>query len=155
MAYHFVTPDAFAELAEAGGFAEHATVHGRSYGTSHAEIRRLWAAGRDVLFDIDVQGEEQLTRAYPDLVRIFIMPPSMDELERRLRGRATDSDDQIAIRLTNAVGELRQAERYDYVIVNDDLDRAVSDFHAILHAERCRRPRVPALVDLLASLPHA
>ncbi len=124
--YHFVDEAEFRATLEAGGFAEHATVHGNLYGTSVEEIDRLRAApgARAVLFDIDVQGAEQLIGRYPEALRIFILPPSLAELEARLRGRGTETEEALALRLDNAVAELERHGEFDHIIVNDDLDEA-------------------------------
>ncbi|MEZ4267820.1 MAG: guanylate kinase [Myxococcota bacterium] len=149
--YHFVDDPTFDAMVAEGGFAEHARVHARRYGTSHAEIRRLWAEGRDILFDIDPQGAFQLMAAYADAITIFMLPPSMAVLEARLRGRHTETEEQIQIRLSNARSEIACAPRYHYVIVNDDVDVAAQTFRAILRAERAKTDRhATALSDLLA-----
>ena len=139
--YRFVDDPAFDRMVEAGEFAEWAHVHSRRYGTSRGEIARRFGQGLDVLFDIDPQGGVQLMDAYPDAVTIFVLPPSMEELERRLRGRGTEAEDQVAVRLGNAREEIGYADRYDYVIVNDDLSRAVAAFEHIIAAERLRSTR--------------
>lgn len=144
--YHFVDDQTFDRLVASDAFAEWAHVHDRRYGTSHAEITRLADEGRDILFDIDVQGAEQLLAAYPDAVSIFLLPPSFEELERRLRGRGTDSEAQLDTRLRNARTELAAVERFTYLIVNDRVDDAVASFLAVLRAERCRRTRQPAVL---------
>lgn len=139
--YYFVDDEAFEALVTAGGFAEWAHVHAQRYGTSKAEVSRRLSAGFDVLFDIDPQGGLQLMEVYPEAVTIFMVPPSMIELETRLRGRGTDSEEQVAIRLGVAREEIAQAHRYQYVVVNDDLDQAVADFLAIVDAEGHRTAR--------------
>lgn len=150
--YHYVDDGAFEALVTAGGFAEHARVHARRYGTSHAEIHRLWGEGRDILFDIDPQGAFQLMAAYADAISIFMLPPSMAALEARLRGRHTDSEEQIQIRLANARSEIACAPRYRYVIINDDVERAAQTFRAILAAERAKTDRhAETLTDLLGA----
>jgi guanylate kinase len=124
--YHFVDEHRFRSLLESGGFAEHATVHGNLYGTTSAEIERIRAmpGSRAVLFDIDVQGAEQLIARYPSALRIFVLPPSLAELESRLRGRGTESAEELALRLDNAAHELQRHHDFDHLIVNDDLDEA-------------------------------
>ncbi len=148
--YHFVDDSTFDRLVAEGAFAEWAHVHDRRYGTSHAEIARLADEGRDILFDIDVQGAEQLLAAYPDAVSVFLLPPSFEELERRLRGRGTDAEAQLRTRLTNARTELAAVDRFTYLIVNDQVDEAITSFLAVLRAERCRRTRQPGLVQGLS-----
>jgi guanylate kinase len=147
VAYHFVADETFETMIQDGAFAEWAHVHARRYGTSHGEIQRLWRAGKDIVFDIDVQGAEQLVAGYPDAVSLFILPPSLTELERRLRGRGTDSEDQITLRLRTAIEELRCAERYRFTVINDDLDRAVHQFQAILAFTRAERGLQATLDD--------
>ncbi len=150
--YHFVDDARFDAMVSEGGFAEHARVHARRYGTSHAEIHRLWAEGRDILFDIDPQGAFQLMATYADAITIFMVPPSMAVLESRLRGRRTDTEAQVQIRLSNARGEIACAPRYHYLIVNDDVDVAAQTFRAILAAERAKTYRHAArLAKLLAT----
>ena len=123
-------------------FAESALVHGNSYGTAAARVQQAIADGRDLLFDIDFQGGRQLRARFPDdVVLVYILPPSLIELERRLRARATDAPEVIERRLRVAREELRHYSEYDYVIVNDDLDRAYEALRAVYVAERqrCRR----------------
>jgi guanylate kinase len=147
--YHFLTREEFLSRREAGFFAEWAEVHGNLYGTPRAPVEEHLANGRDVLFDIDVQGALQVKSVFPQGLFVFIQPPSRQELERRLRGRGTDSDEAIARRLGNALGELRQAARFDYLIVNDDLGTAVDELRAIYVAGRTRIANRPGLLDAL------
>ncbi len=147
--YHFVDDATFDRMVAAGAFAEWAHVHKERYGTSRAEIDRLTAAGFDVLLDVDVQGARELMESYPAAVSIFLLPPSLEELERRLVGRGTESPEQLATRLTTARAELREATRFRYLVVNDQVERAATDFLSITRAERCRRDRNQ---DLLTSL---
>ncbi|HEX3757001.1 MAG TPA: guanylate kinase [Rhizomicrobium sp.] len=140
--YHFISSEAFEAWRMEGKFLEHAQVFGHRYGTpSHLVVEAL-AAGRDLLFDIDWQGTQQLKeKMRDDLVSIFILPPSHEELERRLRARAQDSEAIVAARMAKAAGEISHWAEYDYVIVNTDLDRALADIQAILNAERLKRGR--------------
>ena len=147
--YHFLTREEFTARREAGYFAEWAEVHGNLYGTPKAPVEEHLAGGRDVLFDIDVQGALQVKSVFPQGLFVFIMPPSREELERRLRGRGTDSDEAIARRLGNALGELRQAGQFDYLIVNGDLDTAADELRAIYVAGRARTSNQPGLLDAL------
>lgn len=135
--YHFVTRARFAATRRQGGLLESATVHGAWYGTPVAPVKRTLRAGRDVLLSIDVQGATQVVRRLP-CVRIFILPPSMNSLRRRLEHRRTESPAQIRARLALARRELQAVPQYDYVVVNDELRQAVAQLHAILTAERCR-----------------
>ncbi len=128
--YHFVTVEAFLRLRDAGFFAEWAEVHGNFYGTPLKATLDLLDEGRDVLFDIDVQGARQLRASLQRGRYVFIMPPSRDELEHRLRARGTDDEETIVRRLANAAKELREARRFDAWIVNDDLERAYDELRA-------------------------
>ena len=143
--YHFVDKDTFAQIRDRqpSGFLEWANVHGNMYGTSVEEVERHQQAGYDVILDIDVQGAEQVrSRANP--VTIFIAPPSRQELERRLRGRGTESEGTLLMRLDNARKELECATAYDFLIINDRLDEAVESLRSIIIAERSRQRRTPA-----------
>ena len=139
--YHFASDEAFDRMLAADGFAEWANVHGRRYGTSLDEVRRLQSLGRDVIFDVDFQGGRALMRRFPEAVAVFVLPPSLAEVKRRLVARGTDNGDTIALRLQNARVELATAGEYRYAVTNDDLDRAVDDVRAILRAERLRAAR--------------
>ena len=132
-----------------GAFAEWAEYAGHSYGTAHTEIDRARADGRDLLFDVDVVGAANLKRSYPDAVSLFILPPSWAELERRLRARATDGEDAIARRLSCARGELSAARTFDYLVLNDDLERAFGEMSALYSAARIRTSQRLALLDRL------
>jgi len=134
--YEFVSDERFDELIEAGELAEWAVVHGFRYGTRKRVIEEIAAAGKNVVMDIDIQGGMSIKELYPESVLVFILPPSREVLERRLRGRATDDADVIATRLRNAVAELDWAERYDHRVVNDDLDAAVRATLEVIREER-------------------
>lgn len=142
MHYHFVDAEHFIALRdqEPPGFLEWAEVHGNLYGTSRQEVEKLQAAGNDVILDIDVQGGEQV-RNHTCPVTVFIAPPSLAELERRLYSRGTEDEQTLALRLANAEGEMEAADVYDYLIVNDKLDEAVTALRSIVIAERSRRRR--------------
>ncbi len=151
--YFFVSAEQFEKMARAGEFLEHATVFGHRYGTPKRAVEEALAKGHNVLFDIDWQGTQQLSqRAMDDLVRVFVLPPSRTDLERRLRERAQDSDDVIAKRMAKASDEISHWAEYDYVIVNDDAPRAQAEIQAILAAERLRRHRQTGLIDLVKQL---
>ncbi|HEY0714248.1 MAG TPA: guanylate kinase [Polyangia bacterium] len=140
--YHFVTPERFSAMIEAQEFAEHAVVHGNRYGTSIATVNRAIEQGVDCLFDIDYQGGQQIRRLWPnESVLCFILPPSLAELERRLRKRATDSEEVIERRLSIARKELAHYNDYDFLVVNDQLDKAFAELSAIYTAARCTRAR--------------
>ncbi len=153
--YHFVSRERFDAMVAGGEFVEWAEVHGNCYGTALATLRQAQQQGRDILLDIDVQGAAQLKRQHLPAVFVFIAPPSLDELRRRLAGRATDSEDVIAARLENARGELEQAHWYDYIIINDQLDAAVASFAAVIAAERCRTRLVYTTLRHRLGLPAA
>ncbi len=140
--YYFVDPKRFTAMRRAGELMESAKVHGNYYGTPKAPVERALKAGTDMLFDIDWQGALQLYRkARPDVVSIFILPPSIDELRKRLARRAEDDPKTIRKRLANALEEIGHWKEYDYVLVNKDLNRSFSDLRAIVAAERARRER--------------
>jgi len=140
--YHFVDRARFDQMVAQDAFLEWANVHEHRYGSPEAPVMAALAAGRDVLFDIDWQGAAQIARKAPDdVVRVFILPPSMAELSRRLHARAQDREDVIQRRLGRAYGEIERAVDYDYVIINDDYDRAFADLAHIYHAERLKRVR--------------
>jgi guanylate kinase len=138
--YHFVSADRFSELVAAGAFAEWAEVHGQRYGTLRGTVDETLAAGRIALFDIDVQGGSQIKSVWPhDATTVFVLPPSVEELERRLRGRSTDTEDVIRRRLAAARAEVAQGlATYDYVVVNEDLEAALARLEAIAAHERAR-----------------
>jgi len=151
--YHFVSRATFDEMAAAGDFLESAEVHGNAYGTPRGPVDEALAAGRDVIFDIDWQGAKQITSAAPDdVARVFVLPPSMFDLSRRLRARAQDAEAVIRKRLTNAKPEIAMWSDYDYVIVNQDFDGAYADLAHIYHAERLRRTRNPWLAGFVDDL---
>ena len=151
--YHFVDAAEFEAMVEANEFAEYATVFDHRYGTPARPVREAIEEGRDILFDIDWQGARQLQeRMALDLVTIFLLPPSMGELERRLVARSTDSNDVIAERMRRAAGEIEHWAEYDYVLVNDDMDRCLSDVRSIVAAERLRRNRQLGLTDFVRGL---
>lgn len=146
--YHFVSRADFDRMVAEGAFAEWAEVHGHRYGTAKATLLRAGEEGRDVLLDIDVQGAAQLRASGLEGVFIFILPPDMAELRRRLAGRNTDSAEVVERRMLNAVAEIREAASFDYIVVNDDLARAVSTVQAILAAEKARMKRVIGLLPV-------
>jgi guanylate kinase len=141
--YHFVAEDAFEAKVRGGAFLEWAPVHGNLYGTSMSEIERARALPgcRGMIFDIDYQGARQIRAKAPDVIGVFILPPSMDELLRRLRGRASETEDVVQRRFDVAKREIEHYALFDYVIVNDDLDRAFEHLAAVVLAERCKRVR--------------
>lgn len=141
-AYHFLSTSAFLELQRRGEFAESAEVHGFLYGTLRSEIERVLAQGRHVILDIDVQGAMQLRTAFPEAVLIYVLPPSGEVLLERLRARNTETPAALKRRLVSALVELRAVPMYQYVVLNDDLERAVSSVSGIVDAEGLRRERL-------------
>lgn len=136
--YHFISEHQFQALREDDGFLEWAHVHSNYYGTSRQWVESEMAADRDVLLEIDWQGAEQVVRKVPNVVSIFILPPSLEELEKRLRGRGTDSEAVILKRMGAAQLEIEQARRFDYVILNDNFEQALLELKSIVIASRCR-----------------
>jgi guanylate kinase len=153
--YFFVSPSMFIQMADGGAFLEQALVFGHHYGTPKEPVMLALARGRDVLFDIDWQGTQQLRQqAGDDLVSIFVLPPSHEELERRLRARAQDAEDVVQARMAKANNEISHWAEYDYVVINDDLESTLAKIRTILDAERMRRGRqtgIPAFVGKLMS----
>ena len=139
--YHFVTPPEFERILEAGQFLESAVIYGNRYGTSQKWIERERAEGRDVLLEIDWQGAQQVRRLLRQVVTIFILPPSPEVLESRLRGRGQDSEEIVARRLAAAREEIAHVGEYDYVIINDDFNRAAQDLRSIVRAEQLKLAR--------------
>lgn len=133
--YYFLSREEFDSIVAEGGFMEHATYCNNSYGTLKSEVEEKLAAGKNVFLEIDVQGALNIIKDYPDCVSIFIMPPSFETLEKRLRARNTETETQIRNRLETAMREIKLSEVYDYCVVNDDLDKAVEDVLAIVKKE--------------------
>lgn len=151
--YFFIEDKRFAAMVANGDLLEHANVFGHSYGTPRAAVERALAAGRDVLFDIDWQGTQQLReKARSDLVSIFVLPPDMKELERRLRERAQDSEPVVRGRMAKAADEMSHWAEYDYIVVNREIDASVAQVRAILMAERLKRDRQVGLGDFVREL---
>ena len=136
--YHFIDVPGFRALRDKGEFLEWAEVHNNYYGTSKRWLEEQTRAGRDILLEIDWQGAQQVRKVFPKAVGVFILPPSVDELERRLRGRGTDSEDVIARRVLAARGEMRHVAEFDYVIINENLPAAIEDLVAVVRASRLR-----------------
>jgi guanylate kinase len=151
--YHFIDAKRFEQLARKGELLEYAEVFGNRYGTPRRPVENALRRGRDVLFDIDWQGTQQLREKMPrDLVSVFVLPPSTRELERRLRTRAQDDKHVIRERMAKAGGEMSHWAEYDYVVINRDLDRAFDEVHAILAAERLKRERQTGLTAFVRGL---
>lgn len=141
--YRFVDTRTFHQKIDLGEFVEWAEVHGHFYGSPQATVQKVRSRGGLAIFDIDVQGGNAIKRKYPDTLLVFILPPTLEELERRLRARRTETEDTLRARLLAARSEIeRGAAAYDYLIINDDIDRAFLDLASVIRAERCRRDRV-------------
>ncbi len=154
--YHFTSQPEFDRMVEAGEFLEWAHVFGHSYGTPKAQIKDGLKGGQDFLFDIDWQGTQQLyQKMETDVVRVFLLPPSLDELQRRLTSRGTDSAAVIASRMARAQAEISHWDGYDYVVVNDDIDSCFAKVEQILAAERMRRARQTGLIGFVRELMRA
>ena len=150
--YFFVSPQHFQELAEGGYLLEYAEYVGNRYGTPRGYVEQRQLEGKSVILDIEVQGASQIVRNCPDAVTVFILPPSGEELERRLRHRNTDSDEKIRERLLQAKRECAEAGKYGYIVVNDDPDAAAGEVDAILTAEKCRAAdRINLVTEVLIS----
>lgn len=151
--YFFVDPTEFHLMVNRGELLEHAKVFGNYYGTPRAPVEGALKAGRDVLFDIDWQGTQQLQDSAPrDLVSVFVLPPTTRELERRLRSRAQDPDDVVAARMAKAADEISHYPEYQYIILNDDIERSTANIRSILAAERLKRERLVGLPDFVKGL---
>ncbi|MFT4056538.1 MAG: guanylate kinase [Novosphingobium sp.] len=151
--YHFITHEQFDSMVEAGEFLEWATVFGQSYGTPKAQVKAGLKDGVDYMFDIDWQGTQQLYQKLErDVVRVFLLPPSIEELRRRLTGRGTDSAEVIHGRMERARSEISHWDGYDYVVVNDDIASCFEEVKKILHAERLRRARQTGLIGFVREL---
>lgn len=153
--YHFLTPVEFERRVEAGEFLEHAVVHGNRYGTLRSSVLERLAAGRDVIMDIDTQGAAQVRASGDPMIRgalvdVFVLPPTMDELHARLAGRGTETGEQVALRLRNALGEIAHARAYGYTIVSGSRERDLERLRCIVEAERARTARLapPEIVRL-------
>src|SRR2546427_4049321 len=151
--YHFIDAERFETMVKGGELLEWAEVFGHRYGTPRAPVEAALLSGQDVLFDIDWQGTQQLReKADHDLVSVFVLPPSMRDLERRLRRRAQDSDDVIRARMATAAEEMSHWAEYDYVVINTDIDRAFAEVQTILAAERLKRERQTGLSGFVRQL---
>ena len=147
--YHFVDRSAYGAMIEAGDLLEHAEVYGHGYGTPRGPVEEALAAGRDVLFDIDWQGTQQLREARSDMVSVFILPPSMAELERRLSRRAEDAEPVVRKRLAQVAADVTHFAEYDYVLINSDLEQSVARVRQILAAERLKTHRQSGLSEFV------
>jgi guanylate kinase len=150
--YHFVDVERFKAMVADGAFLEWAHVFNHRYGTPREPVNAMLDRGCDVLFDIDWQGAQQLYQQEGDVVRVFILPPSIEELERRLRSRGTDNEAIITARMARAANEISHWDGYDYVLINDDIDRCFEQIHMILKVERLKRKRQTGLIGFARSL---
>jgi guanylate kinase len=139
--YHFVNAEEFDRMRERGGFLEWAVVHGHLYGTARSVVEQELSEGHDIVLEIDVQGAEAVRAAFDSVVSIFILPPSFEVLRARLSARMTERREELELRLANARGEVEQYRRFDYVVLNDELERAAAQLSGIVLAERARRER--------------
>lgn len=154
-AYHFVSRDTFMEMAKRGEFLESAEVYGNLYGTSQTWISEQIAKGRDILLEIDWQGAAQVRKLFPECVSIFILPPSLEALEQRLKGRGKDNDEVIAKRLAAVSEDVAHVAEFDYVIINDNLNEALRELNAVVLSARLRGTRQLARhQDLINQLQH-
>lgn len=148
--YHFVDEDTFHSMIDQGAFVEWANVYGHQYGTSAGELRAQTEKGADVILDIDHQGAKNIRASFRDSVLIYILPPSLEALEQRLILRATDNSDVIEGRIKEAVDDLKNCEWYDYLIINDELEKAVGEAEAVILSSRCRKSRMlPVVKEML------
>lgn len=148
--YHFISPEKFESMVQNDEFLEHATVFGHRYGTPRAPVEKALSDGRDILFDIDWQGTQQIgQRSGADMVSVFILPPSLDELEQRLRKRAQDSEEVIKTRMSKAADEMSHWPEYEYIIVNRDFENSIRRIKSILRAERLKTRRLEGLAVLV------
>lgn len=150
--YFFLTKEEFETRRGRDEFAESAVVHGNLYGTLRKEVERVLSSGKHVIMDIDVQGARQFARAFPESVLVFLLPPSTEVLIERLRARQTEDNSKLLVRLRSAREELREVGAYQYVVVNDDLERAYKQVASIVDAETVRHQRLPLLDDRVAEL---
>ena len=147
VSYHFTTVDEFEKMIENGEVLEYTSYCGNYYGTPKKAVTDLLAQGKDVILKIEVEGAMNIKRIFPECVLIFILPPSISELERRLRKRGTETEETIAARTAQARNELEFADKFDYLVVNGDLDKAVDDVNAVILAEKMKAERNAALLD--------
>ena len=141
VSYHFVSVEEFEHMRHGGGFLEWAVVHGHLYGTARSVVEQDLAEGRDIILEIDVQGAESVRNVMPSVVGVFIMPPSFSVLRARLRARMTERPEELALRLQNSRAEVARYQEFDYVILNDEIERASAQLASIVYAERARRER--------------
>ncbi|HDZ89956.1 MAG: guanylate kinase [Deltaproteobacteria bacterium] len=148
--YYFVDRGTFTRMIDAGEFVEWARVYDNLYGTSYAGLQDMTRAGLDVVLDVDIQGGRNIRARFPESVLIFLVPPSLEVLEQRLRGRGTDSEEVIRARMETAMDDIRNCRWYDYIVLNDEIDRAIGETRSIIISSRCRaKKRLPEIRGLL------
>lgn len=148
--YYFVDRGTFTRMIDAGEFVEWARVYDNLYGTSYAGLQDMTRAGLDVVLDVDIQGGRNIRARFPESVLIFLVPPSLEVLEQRLRGRGTDSEEVIRARMETAMDDIRNCRWYDYIVLNDEIDRAIGETRSIIISSRCRaKKRLPEISGLL------
>ncbi len=152
--YYYVNYDEFMQMVDRGEFLEWAKVHDNYYGTTKKEVDRIKALSKIPIFDVDVQGARSLRNKLQNVISVFIIPPSIKELEKRLRHRSTETDHQITVRLNNALTELKEYVNYDYIVVNDDLQKALDDLNAILKTTILKREYMDTIVKKLLEEVH-
>lgn len=154
--YHFVSPDEFQRMRDENGFLEWANVHGNLYGTTRNAVVSALAEGRDIVLEIDIQGASEVRRVMETTVSVFILPPSFEALRQRLSARRTESPEEFELRLRNARGEVERFDEFDYVVLNDDVQRAATQLASIVYAERARCERQQGLAHrVIATFPRA
>jgi guanylate kinase len=139
--YHFVTVEEFERMRDAGGFLESAVVHGHLYGTARKAVEQELQQGRDIILEIDVQGAELVRKSIPSVIGVFILPPAFEILKARLKARMTERPEELEVRLVNSRSEVERYKEFDYVVLNDDIDRASTQLASIIRAERARREK--------------
>jgi guanylate kinase len=149
--YYFITKDEFKKKIDEGDFVEYAEVHEKFYGTSISKLKEITDAGKHVFLDIDVQGAEQIKKKFPNAILIFILPPNFNVLKQRLAGRKTESDDQIKLRLKDAQKELEEVHSYDYIVVNDKLEKAAEEIKSVIIAEELKVSENKDFIDSFIS----
>src|SRR5262245_9810996 len=145
--YNFIAPEEFEAMIARGDFLEWAEVHGNFYGTSRKLVENIRAGGFDVILTIDVQGAQQARENFPDAISVFILPPAYEAMVQRLNARGTNPSEDLQLRLKNARREIAECSKFDYIIINDYLDRAVNELASIIVAERCRRHRRASIAE--------
>ncbi|MEK7724054.1 MAG: guanylate kinase [Acidobacteriota bacterium] len=145
--YNFVSHIEFEHLIKQGEFLEYANVHGNYYGTSRSQVEKEVSAGRDIILEIDVQGADLVRAKTSETIEIFILPPSFEVLKERLIARQTETSEDLALRLKNSLNEVEAYSKFDYVIINDEVEKAVTDLQSVIYAERCKREKQTEAIE--------